>query len=83
MVTVRLPSTLREPHTPEAVIVEAEVATIGDLIQALDYQHPGLGSAIDESLFNFSVNHVLVLHRPRLHPVFDGDVVEILSTMAG
>ncbi len=80
MVTVRLPSMLREPHTPEDVAVEADVATIGDLINALDYQQPGLGSAIDESVYNFVVNGELVLHRARRHPLMDGDVVEIVPT---
>ena len=83
MVTVRLPSILREPGAPEAVHIDADVATIGDLINALDHQYPGLASAIDDALYNFAVNDVLVLHRARRHPVMDGDVVEIVPTIAG
>ena len=67
---------------PEEVAVEP-VATIGDLINALDYLHPGLASAIDDALYNFAVNDVLVLHRVRQHPLDDGDVVEIVPTIAG
>lgn len=83
MVTVRLPSILREPGTPQEVHIEADVATISDLINALDYQYPGLASAVDDALYNFAVNDVLVLHRARRHPLADGDVVEIVPTIAG
>jgi molybdopterin converting factor small subunit len=83
MVTVRLPSILREPGAPEEVHIDADVATIGDLINALDYQYPGLASAIDDALYNFAVNDVLVLHRARRQALMDGDVVEIVPTIAG
>ena len=82
MVTVRLPSILREPGAPESVHIDADVATIGDLLNALDHQHPGLASAIDDALYNFAVNDVLVLHRARRHPLMDGDVVGIVPTIA-
>jgi molybdopterin converting factor small subunit len=83
MITVRLPSILREPGMPEDVHVEADVATIGDLINALDSLHPGLASAIDDAIYNFAVNDVLVLHRARRHPLMDGDTVEVVPTIAG
>jgi molybdopterin converting factor small subunit len=83
MITVRLSSILREPGAPEAIHIDADVATIGDLINALDHQYPGLASAIDDGLHSFSVNDVLILHRARRHPLMDGDVVEIGSTIAG
>jgi molybdopterin converting factor small subunit len=83
MITVRLPSILREPDMPEEVAIDPPVATIGDLINALDHLRPGLASAIDDSIYNFAVNDVLVLHRARQHPLWDGDIVEIVPTIAG
>ena len=83
MITVRLPSILRAPGVPEELAIDSDVATIADLVHALDRLHPGLAVAIDDALYNFAVNDAIVLHRARETPLHDGDVVEVVPMIAG
>ena len=49
------------------------------MILSYRYQNGNCPSA----LYNFSVNHVYILHRPRRDPLMDGDLVEVVSTISG
>jgi molybdopterin converting factor small subunit len=83
MITVRVPSILRQPEMPAEIHVEAHVATIDELIGTVDRQYPGFALAAEDTLYNFAVNDALVLHRAGQHPIADGDVVEIIPTISG
>lgn len=82
MVTVRLPSMLRDAGPAELTVAEP-VTTLGQLIDAIDRLRPGFRHQVDDALFNFAVNDRMVLHRVADHPVASGDVVEIVPTIAG
>jgi molybdopterin converting factor small subunit len=83
MITVHLPSILRRPGTSTELDIAEPVATIGDLVAALDRASPGLAAALDDAIYNFAVNDVLVLHGARHHRLADGDRVEIVPTISG
>jgi molybdopterin converting factor small subunit len=83
MITVRLPSILRDPGVPAELVIDGDVPTIHDLVIALDAQVPGLALRLEDSLYNFAINDVLVIHRARDQALTDGDVVEIVPTIAG
>ena len=82
MVTVRFPASLR-PLAGERLVVTEPVATVGELLMALARSTPGLAERLDDPLFNIAVNDELLLHNVERHPVADGDIVEIVPTMAG
>ena len=63
--------------------IHAAVATIDELVVALDGRYPGLAWSLEDTLFNFAVNDVLVLHGARQHPLADGDIVEVIPTISG
>ena len=83
MITVILPSILNRPELSGDVVIDDAVATIGDLVNALDARYPGLAAEIDDAIFNFAVNNQMVLHRVRQQPLADGDIVEIVPTISG
>ena len=83
MITVVLPSILNRPELSGDVLVDEPVATIGELVGALEARYPGLAAEIDDAIFNFAVNGRMVLHRVRQEPLSDGDVVEIVPTISG
>ena len=80
MITAIIPPALNRPELSGDVVIDEPVATIGDLVGALDARYPGLAAEIDDALYNFVVNGQLLLHRVRQEPLTDGDVVEILPT---
>jgi molybdopterin converting factor small subunit len=82
MVTVRLPATLRVGPT-DTLTFEGPLATIAELVDALDARIPGFKDQLDDSVFNFAVNDEMLLHRAREHALTDGDVVEIIPTISG
>jgi molybdopterin converting factor small subunit len=82
MITVRLPSTLRV-GAGDVLHVHEPVATIGDLIAALDRRLPGFAEQLADSVFNFAVNDEMLLHRARERALKDGDVVEVIPTISG
>jgi molybdopterin converting factor small subunit len=82
MVTVRLPATLRVGPT-DTLTFEGPLATIAELVDALDARIPGFKDQLDDSVFNFAVNDEMLLHRARQHALKEGDVVEIIPTISG
>ena len=82
MITVRLPGTLRVGPNDTLTFIEP-LATVADLVDALDARIPGFKDQLDDSVFNFAVNNELLLHRARQRPLADGDIVEIIPTISG
>jgi molybdopterin converting factor small subunit len=83
MITVRLPAMLRVDDGSDELVVDEAVATVGQLVAALDRLRPGLGARLQDSLFNFAVNDALVLHGADDYPLQPGDTVEVIPTIAG
>ena len=82
MITVRLPGTLQIGATDTLVFSEP-LATIADLVTALDRRIPGFRDQLEDSVFNFAVNDELLLQNARTRPLADGDRVEIIPTISG
>ena len=82
MITVRLPATLRVGSRDTLEFAEP-LATVADLVDALDARIPGFKDQLDDSVFNFAVNDELLLHHARTRPLADGDTVEIIPTISG
>jgi molybdopterin converting factor small subunit len=82
VITVRLPGTLQIGGT-DTLVFSQPLATIADLVTALDRRFPGFGDQLEDSVFNFAVNDVLLLQHARAHPLTDGDRVEIIATISG
>jgi MoaD family protein len=88
-IQVRIPTILRK-HTGGARSVEAKGSTVGEVIDHLDEQHPGLRDAIIAGggeihrFINIYLNDEDVRFSGSLAtPVSDGDVVSILPAVAG
>jgi molybdopterin converting factor small subunit len=82
MITVRLPGSL-QIGTTDTLVFSEPLATIGDLVAALDRRIPGFRDRLEDPLFNFAVNDELVLHNVRGRRLADGDRVEIVPTISG
>lgn len=82
MITVRFPSML-QARTGREVMVEEPVSDLGALLAALERVRPGLAADLADPIYNFAVNNEMLLHGVRSHPLKDGDVVEIVPTIAG
>ena len=82
MITVRLPGTLRIGPSDTLTLTEP-LATVADLVDALDRRIPGFKEQLNDSVFNFAVNDELLLHRARERRLADGDTVEIIPTISG
>ena len=82
MITVRLPATLRTGPA-DTIEISEPLQTIDELVDALERHIPGLRDQLDDSVFNFAINDVLVLYHARRHPLADGDRVEIIPTISG
>jgi molybdopterin converting factor small subunit len=82
VITVRLPGTLRIGPSDTLTLTEP-LATVADLVDALDRRIPGFKEQLDDSVFNFAVNDELLLHRARERRLADGDTVEIIPTISG
>jgi molybdopterin converting factor small subunit len=82
MITVRLPATL-QIGAAETLVFSEPLATIADLIAALDRRIPGFRDQLEDSVFNFAVNDELLLQNVRSRHLTDGDRVEIVPTIAG
>ncbi len=80
--TVNFPAALH-PLTGATLVVRDAVSTVGKLLQVLDRMVPGLATELDDPLYNIAVNHELLLHNVDQRALADGDVVEIVPTMAG
>jgi molybdopterin converting factor small subunit len=82
MITVRLPGPLRVGPS-DTLTFDQPLATVGELIEALDVRIPGFKAQLDDSVFNFAVNDEILLHSVESRAVKDGDIVEIIPSMAG
>lgn len=82
VITVRLPATLRVGPS-DTLTFEGPLASIAELVDALDLRIPGFKDQLDDSVFNFAVNDEILLHRARERVLADGDVVEIIPTISG
>lgn len=82
MITVQFPAPLHA-LAGRSLQVGEPVATLGELIAALDRLRPGLARELDDPLYNFAINDEILLHAVEAHAVADGDIVEIIPTIAG
>ena len=81
-ITVNFPAVLH-PIAGETLVVRETVATVGQLLQALERIRPGIGKELDDPLYNIAVNDEILLHAVESREVKDGDVIEIIPSMAG
>ncbi|HEX6975532.1 MAG TPA: MoaD/ThiS family protein [Vicinamibacterales bacterium] len=82
MITVRLPQTLGPAHL-HTLTVEEPVASVEELVDAIDRRIPGFRAQLDDAVFNFAVNDEMLLFRARERALNDGDVVEVIPTISG
>ena len=81
-VTVNFPASLSH-LAGQSVVIRESVSNIGQLIEALDRIAPGMARELDDPLYNIAVNQEIMLHSVDSRPVRDGDVVEIIPSLAG
>jgi molybdopterin converting factor small subunit len=81
-ITVNFPAAFY-PLAGQSVIVHEPVSTVGQLIQALDRMVPGISRELDDPLYNIAINDEILLHGVDSRPLQDGDVVEVIPSMAG
>jgi molybdopterin converting factor small subunit len=82
MITVRFPSMLHAQAGRELTLSDA-IATLGQLLDTLERRVPGLAATLADPIYNFAVNDEMLLHGVRERKLADGDVVEIVPTIAG
>ena len=82
MITVNFPAVLH-PVAGASIVVRESVSTVGQLIAALDRLKPGIARELDDPLYNIAVNDEILLHAVDAREVKDGDVVEVVPSMAG
>ena len=82
MITVNFPAAFH-PLSGQSVIVHESVSTVGQLIQALDRVVPGIAKQLEDPLYNIASNDEILLHGVDGRAVEDGDVVEVIPSMAG
>jgi molybdopterin converting factor small subunit len=82
MIAVVLPSTLDVQGSHRFEVGEP-VATIAELVEAIDRRVPGFREQLDDSVFNFAVNDEMLLHHARERALHDGDVVEVIPAISG
>lgn len=82
MISVLLPSTLHV-NDRNRLEIDEPVATVGDLVDAIDRRIPGFRDQLDDSVFNFAVNDEMLLHHARERALHDGDVVEVIPAISG
>jgi molybdopterin converting factor small subunit len=81
-ITVNFPAALH-PVAGQSIVVNESVATVGQLLQALERLKPGLYKELDDPLYNIAVNDEILLHAVDAREVRDGDIIEIIPSMAG
>ena len=81
-VLVRLPAMLHGKAAAE-VVIDEPVHDIEAVRIALERKFPELATQLADPIFNVAVNDVMLLHGVRQYPVKDGDVIEIVPTIAG
>jgi molybdopterin converting factor small subunit len=65
------------------IVIDEPVHDIGAVRAVLERDHPKLAVILTDPIFNVAVNDVMLLHGVQQYPVKDGDVVEIVPTIAG
>ena len=83
MIQVTLPAMLRRPGQAATFELPGTLATVADLMAALEPLVPGLAASSVDAIFNIAVNDELLLHGVDAHPLRDGDRVEIVPTISG
>ena len=81
-VLVRLPQ-MFHPIAGAEVVIEEPVHDVDSVRAALVRRFPKLAAELSDPIFNIAINDVMLLHGVRDYPVKDGDVVEIVPTVAG
>ena len=81
-VVVNFPASLSH-LAGQSVIVRESVSNIGQLIQALERLAPGMAKELDDPLYNIAINQEILLHSVDSRPVKDGDIVEVIPSIAG
>ena len=81
-ITVNFPASLKD-IAGQTLTVTEPVLNIGQLILALDRLKPGLAKELDDPLYNIALNAELLLHSVDARTLKDGDVVEVVPSMAG
>jgi len=82
VITVRVPATL-QVGANDTLVFTQPLATIADLVDALDARIPGFRDQLEDSVFNFAVNDEILLQHARARALKDGDTVEIIPTISG
>ncbi len=82
MITVHFPSMLHA-RVGQTLVIEEPIASIAALVDALDRRVPGLARELADPVYNFAVNDEMLLHGVLQRALADGDVVEIIPTIAG
>lgn len=82
MIIVVLPATLRVSDS-DRIEVDEPVATVGELVDAIERRMPGFRDQLDDGVFNFAVNDEMLLHRARERALHDGDIVEVIPAISG
>ncbi|MFM8532191.1 MAG: MoaD/ThiS family protein [Acidimicrobiia bacterium] len=59
------------------------MSNVGELIQALDRLRPGLARELDDPIYNIALNDEILLHGVDAHAVADGDIIEVVPSIAG
>ena len=67
----------------DTLTFDEPIASVDELVDALDRRIPGFKEQLDDSVFNFAVNDELLLYHARDRRLTDGDTVEIIPTISG
>jgi molybdopterin converting factor small subunit len=81
-ITVNFPDALQTIAGQQLTVTEP-VSTIGQLIQAMDRLKPGIARELDDPMYNIALNQEILLHGVDAHSVKDGDVIEVVPSIAG
>jgi len=81
-IVVRLPVLLQNDQSDTLTITES-VLTVADLIDVLDQRLPGFRTQFDDAMINLAINNEMLLHGVGDRTLTDGDIVEIVPTIAG
>ena len=81
-IVVRLPVLLQNDQSDTLTITES-VLTVADLIDDLDQRLPGFRTQFDYAMINLAINNEMLLHGVGDRTLTDGDIVEIVPTIAG
>jgi molybdopterin converting factor small subunit len=81
-VVVRLPAMLHAKAGAE-IVIDEPVHDIAAVRAVIERKFPALAEDLKDPIFNVAVNDVMLLHGVRQYPVKDGDIVEIIPTVAG